>query len=80
MRKNLFYAKAKTKRLPYIDNIVSEIARLWPFSVAVHPGLCRTWSETQKTGSLITRLKSYIGSWRNKPKIIIFQHIKQKLG
>ena len=34
----------------------SEISSLKPFSVAVQPGLCRTWSETPKTGFLITRL------------------------
>ena len=34
----------------------SEISSLWPFSVAVQPGLCRTWSETLKTGFLTTRL------------------------
>ena len=27
-----------------------------PSSVAVQPGLCRTWSETQKTGFLTMRL------------------------
>ena len=35
----------------------SEISSLWPSSVAVQPGLCRTWSETPKTGFLTTRLK-----------------------
>ena len=35
----------------------SEISRLYPSSVAVQPGLCRTWSETPKTGFLTTRLK-----------------------
>ena len=34
----------------------SEIASLWPSSVAVQTGLCRTWSDTLKTGFLITRL------------------------
>ena len=34
----------------------SEISRFYPFSVAVQPGLCRTWSETPKTGFLTTRL------------------------
>ena len=28
----------------------SEISSLQPSSVAVQPGLCRTWSETPKTG------------------------------
>ena len=33
-----------------------EISSLYPSSVAVQPGLCRTWSETPKTGFLRTRL------------------------
>ena len=45
----------------YIDSTIpilskSEIASLQPFSVAVQPGLCGTWSETPKTGFLTTRL------------------------
>ena len=36
----------------------SEISSLLPSSVAVQPGLCRTWSETPKTGFLTTRLIS----------------------
>ena len=35
----------------------SEISNLKSFSVAVQPGLCRTLSETSKTGFLTTRLK-----------------------
>ena len=48
----------------YIDSTtipllpIYEISSLKP-SVAVQPGLCRTWSETPKTGFLITRLVSY---------------------
>ena len=34
----------------------NEISSLYPSSVAVQPGLCRTWSETPKTGFLTTRL------------------------
>ena len=34
----------------------SEVSSLQPFSVVVQPGLCRTWSETPKTGFLATRL------------------------
>ena len=33
-----------------------EISSVQPSSVAVQPGLCRTWSETPKTGFLRTRL------------------------
>ena len=33
-----------------------EISSLYPYCVVVEPGLCRTWSETPKTGFLITRL------------------------
>ena len=35
----------------------TEISGLLPYSVAVQPGLCRTWSETPKTGFLTTRLR-----------------------
>ena len=38
----------------------SEISSLLPSSVAVQPGLCRTLSETPKTGFLTTRLISKI--------------------
>ena len=46
----------------YIDSIIpllpkSEISSLQPSSMVVQPGLCRTWSETPKTGFLTTRLK-----------------------
>ena len=46
----------------YTDSIIpllskSEISSFQPSSVAVQPGLCRTWSETLKTGFLTTRLK-----------------------
>ena len=34
----------------------SEISSLYPSCVAVQPGLCRTWSETPKTGFLTTML------------------------
>ena len=34
----------------------SKISILWPSSVAVQPGLCRTWSETPKTVFPTTRL------------------------
>ena len=33
-----------------------EISSLKPSCVVVQPGLCRTWSETSKTGFLTTRL------------------------
>ena len=36
----------------------SEISSLLSSSVAVQPGLCRTWSDTPKTGFLTTRLVS----------------------
>ena len=46
----------------YMDSTIpllskSEISILQPSSVAVQPGLCRTWSETLKTGFLTSRLK-----------------------
>ena len=34
----------------------SEISSFYPSSVTAQPGLCQTWSETLKTGSLTTRL------------------------
>ena len=37
----------------------SEISSFSPSSVAVQPGLYRTWSETPKTGFLRTRLKLF---------------------
>ena len=36
-----------------------EISSLQPSSVVVQPGLCRTWSETLKTGFPTTRLRSF---------------------
>ena len=39
-----------------------EITSFLPSSVAVQPGLCRTWSETPKTVFLTTRLIYYIPS------------------
>ena len=46
----------------YTDSTISllsksEISSLESSSVAVQPGLCRTWSDTPKTGFLTTRLK-----------------------
>ena len=38
----------------------SEISSLYSSSVAVRPGLCRTWSEIPKTGFLRTRLISCV--------------------
>ena len=35
----------------------SEISSFWLFSELVQVGLCRTWSETPKTGFLASRLK-----------------------
>ena len=47
----------------YMDSTIallpkSKISSLQTSSVAVQPGLCRTWSETPKTGFLRTRLIS----------------------
>ena len=44
---------------------ISEISSLYSSSVAVQPGLCRTWSETPKTGFLTTRLR-YSGCKREQ--------------
>ena len=45
----------------YIDSTIpllpkSEIASRQPFSMDAQPCLCRTWSETAKTGFLVTWL------------------------
>ena len=40
----------------------SEISSPWPSSVVVQPGLCRTWSETPKTGFL-TMWLNYSENW-----------------
>ena len=45
----------------YIDSTIPllpkyKISSLYPSSVTVQPGLCRTWSKTPKTGFLTTRL------------------------
>ena len=47
----------------YVDSTIpllpkSESSSLQPSCVVAQPGLCRTWSETPKTGFLTTRLKS----------------------
>ena len=47
----------------YTDSIIpllskSKISSLWPSSVTVQAGLCRTWSETQIVGFLMHRLIS----------------------
>ena len=47
----------------YLDSTIplllkSAISNLFPSPEAVQPGLCRTWSETPKTGFLTTRLIS----------------------
>ena len=51
----------------YIDSTIPflpiyKISSLYPSSVVVQSGLCRTWLETPKTGFLTTRLilKSYM--------------------
>ena len=38
----------------------SQISMLYPSSVAVQPGLCRTWSENLKTSFLASRLICYL--------------------
>ena len=43
--------------VPSLHFLNLKISSLKSASVAVQPGLCRTWSETPKTGFLMTRLK-----------------------
>ena len=57
----------------YLDSTIplllkSEISSLWSSSVVVQPGLCRTWSETPKTGFLTTRLKCSLCCLAGLPK------------
>ena len=48
----------------------SEISSLLPSSVAVQPGLCRTSSETPKTGFLTSRLKKLKLRLQQRPSYI----------
>ena len=62
----------------YIDSAIPllskpSISSLQPSSVAVQPGLCRTWSEIPKTGFLTPRLLS--STWCTE----IYQYIKALL-
>ena len=45
----------KDSTIPLLSK--SKISSFYSSYVAVQPGLCRTWSETPKTGFLTTRLK-----------------------
>ena len=49
------YFHYKDSTIPLLPKY--EISSLWPSSVAVQPGLCRTWSETPKTDFLTMMLK-----------------------
>ena len=56
-------SRAADQRLSfhYLDRTIpllpkSKSSSLWPLSVAVQPSLCRTCSETQKTGFLAMQL------------------------
>ena len=44
----------------------SEISSLWPSSVVVQPGLCRTWSETPNTN--FSERGSYVGQTAGQTK------------
>ena len=50
----------------------SEISSLQPSSVAVQPSLCRTWSETPKTGFLTTRLKWTVKNKANRKLYFLY--------
>ena len=54
------------------EKVQSEISSLYPSFVAVQPGLCRTWSETPKTGFLTTRLILLIANsiWKSCLKYV----------
>ena len=49
----------------------SEISSPLPSSVVVQRGLCRTWSETPKTGFLTTRLILFETFWTTIVDIVI---------
>ena len=53
------YFRYKDSTIPLLSQ--SESSSLWPSSVVVQSGLCRTWSETPKAGLVLTRLKTGIG-------------------
>ena len=61
MRKPVYAICEQQRRC--LDSIslvsISEISRLYLASVAAQKGLCLTWSQTPKTGFLVTRLKYY---------------------
>ena len=48
------YFRYTDSKIPLLPN--SKISSLLLSSIAVQPGLCRTWSEIRKTGFLATRL------------------------
>ena len=51
------YFRYSDSAIPLLSK--SEISSLLSSSVVVQPGLCGTWSETPKTGFLITRLNCF---------------------
>ena len=53
-----------------------EISSLQPSAVVVQPGLCRTWSETPKTGFLTTGLSLFktTDKWQSKTLIRKDEH------
>ena len=60
----------------------SEISSFWLFSELVQAGLCRTWSETPKTGFLTSRLRWYRIQKDHvmAPKMIIFLYMSRLVG
>ena len=81
----------------YIDSTIpllpkSEISSLWPSSLAVQPGLCRTRSEIPKTGFLTARLIfgthsswAILFAYRNeqrheKTNVLVFYAARHKPG
>ena len=51
------YSRQKFIIIGLFLNIIFEISSLKTSSVTVQPGLCRSWSETSKTGFVMTQLK-----------------------
>ena len=54
-----FVVRCLDSMIPLVS--ISDILSLYLASVAAQTGLCLTWSQTPKTGFLVTRLKLYPG-------------------
>ena len=60
--------------IPLLPN--SEISSLCPSSMTAQPGLCRTRSETPKTGFLTMRLIFCLSAQQNQTNQVTFKSLK----